>query len=129
MNIIRYLGCTQVPISYYYYTPQLNPIYIHYQRMGNSSSSNDTNDKDYGSSLRESFDYCVAKNTLNLNGSRGAYGDIQTALCIIDRQFDKTWAKGVSDIDSSSSSNSDNNSGNSNNNSNFRDRQRGVDLR
>jgi hypothetical protein len=57
--------------------------------MGNDSSS-----PDYKDSFRESFDYCVAKHTLNGDGSRGAYGDVATAKCIAERQFDKTWNRG-----------------------------------
>lgn len=53
--------------------------------MGGKSSSNSGRT----SNLRKDVDYCMAKHTLNLDGSRGAYGDVQVVSCVVDRTIDR----------------------------------------
>lgn len=41
------------------------------------------------SNLSKDVSYCMTKHTLNLDGSRGAYGDAEVVKCVIDRQIDR----------------------------------------
>ncbi len=48
--------------------------------MGNTNSNNTD-----GSNFSKDLEYCVVKHTVNLDGFRGAAGDINALNCVIDR--------------------------------------------
>lgn len=45
--------------------------------------------RDTRSNLQKDFEHCMVKHTLNLDGSRGAYGDLAVVGCVVDRQIDR----------------------------------------
>ncbi len=55
------------------------------------------------SNLEKDFKYCMSKHTLNLDGSRGAYGDVAVAKCMAERAIDRV-SNGVANNSRSSNS-------------------------
>ncbi len=41
------------------------------------------------SNITKDFKYCMSKHTLNLDGSRGAYGDVVVAKCMAERAIER----------------------------------------
>ncbi len=68
--------------------------------MGNNGSSGSSS-KGNSSNFSKDVGHCMVKHTANLDGSRGAYGDLKAVGCIVDRTIDRALSNhsGVSSGD------------------------------